>query len=160
MRKLGALLAVGMVVVALAGCSTTKNEDVASDSSESSTSSTETERSTSTTAGSDAGSSSDDGGSGASDLDQCQAVSLLLGGLTASGAVPDDSELQQQIEDAKQNVPEDLQDDIQVIADGFQDADGIVGWGQFIASDEYRDAATNLQQYLTDNCDVRDLLPD
>ena len=156
MRKLGVLLAAVALVVSVAGCSTKSNEDVSADSS-----TTETERSTSTTddASGSTGSSTSSGDGDASDLDQCQSVSLLLGGLTAGGAVPDDSELQQQIEDAKQNVPEDLQDDIQTIQDGFQDADGIVGWGQFLTSDEYADAAANLQQYLTDNCDVRDLLP-
>jgi hypothetical protein len=156
MRKLGVLLAAVALVVSVAGCSTKSNEDVSADSS-----TTETERSTSTTddASGSTGSSTSSGDGDASDLDQCQSVSLLLGGLTAGGAVPDDSELQQKIEDAKQNVPEDLQDDIQTIQDGFQDADGIVGWGQFLTSDEYADAAANLQQYLTDNCAVGDLLP-
>jgi hypothetical protein len=156
MRKLGVLLAAVALVVSVAGCSTKSNEDVSADSP-----TTETERSTSTTddASGSTGSSTSSGDGDASDLDQCQSVSLLLGGLTAGAAVPDDSELQQKIEDAKQNVPEDLQDDIQTIQDGFQDADGIVGWGQFLTSDEYADAAANLQQYLTDNCDVGDLLP-
>lgn len=154
MRKLGVLLAAVALVVSVAGCSTKKNEDVSADSS-----TTETERSTSTTEDAVTDSSVTSGDADGSDLEQCESVSLLIGGLTAGNVVPDDSELQQKIEDAKQNVPDDLQDDIQTIQDGFQDADGIVGWGQFLTSDEYADAAANLQQYLTDNCDVRDLLP-
>lgn len=158
MRKAGLFLVAAMALTAVVGCST---KESGTESSGTSTSSSTTERATGTSEGT--GSS---GGTGASESastsDQCQAVLLLMGGVSVGGALPEGQardELEQQIADARQKVPADLQDDIDTIGDGVQDADGIVAWGRFLASQEYRDAIGNLQQFLTDNCGADDLLP-
>lgn len=153
MRKL-VLLFAAMLVVA-AGCTTKSETGSAADTSTSST--REAQAGGTTTSGPTTGSSDE-----ASASEQCQAILVLMGGLSVGGALPEGQvrdELEQNLADARTKVPESLQGDVQVIADGVQDADGIVEWGRFVASAQYRDAVGNLQRYLTDNCDPGDLLP-
>ena len=50
------------------------------------------------------------------------------------------AELEQQLDEIKGKVPADIQDDMDVISQGMADADGIVGLGEFLDSDEFKEA--------------------
>jgi hypothetical protein len=152
----GLLVAATLLAVSAAGC-TTKEHTGAADDTTITSSPREPRGGGGTTL------PSPDSSDESSTAEQCQAVLVLMGGLSVGGALPEGQvrdDLEQKLAEARTKVPEQLQGDVEVIAEGVQGADGIVEWGRFIASPEYRDAVGNLQRYLTDNCGASDLLPE
>ena len=163
MRKLGVLLVAGVLLFSAASCTTKKAEDVsagsatteASDNGNGGETST-TKRSTTTTESTSASNRSDASDIPAlGDLGDCLQVSLTYAGLFLGAAFATDdqkAELEQQLGDIKGKVPADIQDDMDVISQGMSDADGIVELGEFLDSNEFKDADANIQQYFEDTC--------
>jgi len=66
-----------------------------------------------------------------------------------------DEAMQQAMDDLdaiKGEVPEDIQDDLDVIASGLADTNGIIEAGEFMDSDEYKEADKNITAYLEETC--------
>ena len=161
MRKLGVLLAAGVLLFSAASCTTKKAVDVSAESStteahssEGGGTTTSTRRTTTTESQSD---SSDIPGLG--DLGDCLEVSLAYASIFITATFANDdqmNELEQQLDEIKGKVPADIQDDLDVISQGMADADGIAGVGEFLDSDEFKEADANIQQYFEESCGTAD----
>ena len=162
MRKLGVLLVAGVLLFSAASCTTKTAEDVSAGSPSTEASNNDngetstTRRSTTTTVSeSDAGDTDVSDIPALGDLGDCLEVSLTYAGLFLGAAFATDeqrAELEQQLDEIKGKVPADIQDDMDVISQGMADADGIVGLGEFLDSDEFKEADANIQQYFEDSC--------
>src|SRR4051812_21066294 len=167
MRKLGVLLAAGVLLFSAASCTTKKAEDVSAGSpttearsgdEDGGTTST-TRRSTTTTESQTGSSDSTPDIPALGDLGDCLEVSLAYAGLFLGATFATDDqkeELEQQLGEIKGKVPADIQDDMDVIEQGMANADGIVELGQFLDSDEFKNADANIQQYFEDSCGTAD----
>ncbi len=62
------------------------------------------------------------------------------------------AELEQQLGEIKGKVPADIQDDMDVISQGMANADGFAELGQFLDSDEFKQADANIKQYFEQTC--------
>ena len=145
MRKLGVLLAAGVLLFSAASCTTKKAEDVSAGSPSTEATNNDnggetstTKRSTTTTESSPtraSRTSSDIPALG--DLGDCLEVSLTYAGLFLGATFATDdqkAELEQQLDEIKGKVPADIQDDMDTISQGMADADGIVELGEFLDS--------------------------
>jgi hypothetical protein len=158
MRKLGVLLAAGLLMFSVVSCSTKKNEDVSatSPSTEAQSSGDDETSTTKKTTSTDGGDSSD-GSSVLDNLETCGAVSGLAVTLGLGAAFLSDdqqAELEQELEDLRGKVPDEIQDDIDTLQNGAANADGFAELGEFLDSDEYREATDNIGQWLDENCNV------
>lgn len=160
MRKLGVLLAAGLLLLSVAGCTTKKNDDVsagsASTEAQSDAETSTTEKSTSTTG---SASSADDGSDSSipdlGNLGDCLEVSLSYASLFLGAAFATDdqkAELEQQLDEIRGKVPADIQDDLDTIRQGMENTDGIVELGEYLDSDEFKDADANVQAYFEETC--------
>lgn len=164
-NKLLALVVAGVLALAAVGCSssTKDEENVSSDTTERAAASEE--EATETTPAEEEESSSEGGSSSGGDTDlvpgegsfeDCLEVGLTYAGiyLSALGLATEEDrkQLEQTVEDIKGKVPEDIQDDLQVIADGIAEADGLAGISEFFETDEYKQADENIQRYLEETC--------
>jgi hypothetical protein len=161
MRKLGALLLAGLLLAGLVGCSSKKS------------STTEAESRETTESAGGSGSSGDDGGSGGSSSGGDSSTDQLdlsdLGGfgncveigaayasiyLNALGAGDEQTkaELEKTLDQLKGEVPEDVRDDLQVIADGIARSKNLVEVGEFFDSEEYTKANANIERYINEQC--------
>jgi len=163
MRKWSALFMAGLLTVAVVGCSTKKSEDVSAGATTTEATSedetTTTKKSSTTTEGTDSTSDSDSGDDvpALGDLGDCLEVSLTYAGLFLGATFATDeqmAEIEQSLEEIKGKVPADIQDDMEVIAQGMADADGIVGLGEFMDSDEFKEADANIQAYFEETCNM------
>jgi hypothetical protein len=162
MRKLGVLLAAGLLLFSVVSCSTKKKEDVSAGSATTEAQSTDdetttTEKRTTTTDDSDSsdGSDSSDDIPALGDLGDCLEVSLTYAGLFLGATFATDdqkAELEEQLDDIRGKVPADIQDDMDTIQQGMSDADGIVELGEFLDSDEFEAADENIQEYFEETC--------
>ena len=147
MRKLGVLLAAGLLLFSVASCSTKKNEDLSASTSTEAESDNETNHDREAAHHDrrrlDSGSDASNDIPALGDLGDCLEVSLTYAGLFLGAAFATDEqkdELEQQLEDIRGKVPADIQDDMDTIQQGMADADGIVELGEFLESDEFKDA--------------------
>jgi len=162
MRKLSALLLAGLFLLAVVGCSTKSNEDVSAGST--TTDSQDDDDGDETTTTRRSSGTTDDDGSGPDIgdlpvLGDCLEVSLAYAGLFLGSAFASDedkAELEQQLDEIKGQVPEDIQDDMDTIANGMANADGIIELGEFLDSDEYKEADANIKAYFETTCDLDD----
>lgn len=167
MRKLGALLLAGFLLAGLAGCSSKKSDTVTAtgdDTTETTAETSRSEDSKSDDSRADKPSRSDstDGGASAPDeLDlgsfgNCLEVAGTYAGihLSALGAGDEEAkaELQRSLDQIKGEVPPDIQDDLQVIADGVAKSKNLTELGEFWDSDEYKKANENVEKYLDEQC--------
>jgi len=86
------------------------------------------------------------------DLGDCLEVAGTYGSILMS-VLGSDEDLEAalgELDSLGGSIPEDLQDDLDVIAEGLADADGIVEAGEFMESDEFVEADANIQAYLED----------
>lgn len=171
MRKLTALVTATVLALALVGC-TSSNSDEEGVSTEASQdagsggndSSSGGDSSSGADSSSGDASSPGDATTDSSDLSDilgedagdCLEVSLTYASiyLSALGLASDADrqELQDQVDQIKGQVPEDIQDDMQTIADGIANADGLVEVGEFFDSEEYQQADENITRYLEETC--------
>ena len=160
MRKLGVLLTAGLLLFSVVSCSTKKNEDLsASTSTEADSDNDETttteKRPTTTDDDSSSGSDASNDIPALDNLGDCLEVSLTYAGLFLGATFATDEqkdELEQQLDDIRGKVPADIQDDMDTIQQGMADANGIVELGEFLDSDEFKDADANVQEYFTETC--------
>jgi len=159
MRTWTALCVAALLTVAVAGCSSSDSDDVSAERTTTEAPDDGNRDDDSTT--NDDSPSDDENGSGGSgvldDLQTCGAVSALAVTLGLGAAfLTDDqkAELEQQLGDLQGRVPDDIQDDIDTLRDGTDDADSITELGEFLDSDEYRQAMDNIGEYLEETCDV------
>jgi len=167
-RKLLAVTFAALVALAAVGCSSSSKdeENVSADTSAEEASSgqrdstkDEGEAPSTTEDERDGGSSS--GGDtdlipGEGRFEDCMEVGLTYAGiyLSALGAASDaDREaIQRSLDEVKGKVPQDIQDDLQVVADGIAQADGFAEIGEFFESEEYKQADENITRYLEETC--------
>jgi hypothetical protein len=185
MRKLTAVVAATLVVLALAGCTSSDadEEGVSAEtraeteagtdapaaapgpgSDPSSGPGSDGEPSAQDDGSSGTGSPSGDAGADAGDLSDflgedagdCLEVTLAYGSVYLSalglGSEQELAELDRQLDEIRDKVPADVQDDLQTIADGLSEADGLVEVGEFFESEEYRRADENVTAYLEETC--------
>jgi hypothetical protein len=166
MRKLMAIVVAALLALALVGCSSSDSDEEGVSTEADQAGSESGSRSES---GASEGDSSGDGSSSGDATDpndlsgvlgqdaaDCLEVTNTYSNVYLSalglGAESDRDELEQQLEEIKGKVPADIQDDLQTIADGLADADGLVEIGEFFDSDEYKQADENFTTYLQDTC--------
>jgi hypothetical protein len=163
MRKLGVLLAVGVLLISAASCTTKKAEDVSAGSptteagnQDSGGETSTTRRSTTTTERTTDSSESDTTNvPGLGDLGDCLEVSLAYASLFLGATFATDdqkAELEQQLDEIKGKVPADIQDDMATISQGLADANGFAEYGQFLDSQEFKDANANIERYFEQTC--------
>jgi hypothetical protein len=157
-RKTVAVMMACMLVVALAGCSKKKSDDSAANASSTTTTASSSDNSSTTTT---SGSSTD-----ASDLNNaldglgasgdCIAIASSYAAIYLSALGASDDATKQQLEDQlnqiKGKVPSNIQSDLDVIANGIRNADGLTGLGKFFDSDEYKKANQEITDYLDQTC--------
>jgi hypothetical protein len=170
-NKLLALLVAAVLALAAAGCSSSSKDEENVSSGTTERASAPEEEATGTTPAEDEegsssdGGSSDDGSSEGGDTDlipgegrfeDCLEVGMTYAGiyLSALGLATEEDrkQLEQTVEDIKGKVPEDIKDDLQVVADGIAEADGLTGISEFFETDEYKQADENIQRYLEETC--------
>lgn len=154
MRKIGALLTVGLLLAALVSCSSKDSSDVSSGPS-----STESDAvggdETPTTDGSDSSAPDGSGDVGLFSGDDCAAASTMFVTLGLGAAFLSDdqrAEIEQQLGDVRDKVPAEVQDDIETIRDGVANASNPSELGDFFDSPEFEEASGNLEQYLEQEC--------
>ena len=57
-----------------------------------------------------------------------------------------------QLEEISVQVPDSIQDDFEVLVDGFSEANGLIEVGEFMETDEYIEADENISAFLEDSC--------
>lgn len=168
MRKLGALVLAGMLLAGLVGCSSSKKtEDVKSEGTTEETkddSKDKKDESTDKTTDdaeddSTDDTSADDGDDSSSGVplsfEDCLEVSLTYAGIYLSTLSFDESaktELEAAIDEIGGKVPDDIKDDLQVIADGIAESNDFVEISEFFETDEYKEADANITEYLDEVC--------
>jgi hypothetical protein len=163
MRKLGVLLAAGVLLFSAASCTTKKAEDVSAGSpsteatnNDNGAGTSTTRRSTTTTERTTDSSASDGSDIPAlGDLGDCLEVSLTYATLFIGATFATDdqkAELEQQLDQIKGKVPPDIRDDMDTISQGLADANSFTEYGQFLDSQEFKDANANIEQYFEETC--------
>ncbi|WP_334143916.1 hypothetical protein [Rhabdothermincola sp.] len=163
MRKLGALLLAGLLLAGLVGCSSKKSSTTEAESREATESAGES-GSSSGDGGSSSGGSSSGGDTSTDELDlsklggfgNCVEIgaayaSIYLNALGA-GDEQTKAELEKTLDQLKGEVPEDVRDDLQVIADGIARSKNLVEVGEFFDSEEYTKANANIERYINEQC--------
>jgi hypothetical protein len=168
LKKLLAALLATVFVFSFVACSddggdeetTTTDEETTESTDEESTESTDEESTESTDEESTDATDEEatDDTTGLDDLDNlgdCLEVSLTYAGLFLSllpGAEVDSAEIEQSLDEIRGSVPEDVQDDLDVIADGLADADSYEDVSDFLDSDEFTEADANINAYFEEEC--------
>lgn len=161
--RLTALGVAGALVLSLGACSksndtSTANSSTTTAKSEGGDKSTTTKKESSgddeksTTTKKD---SSDDSMPDLGNLGDCMNVAVTYGGLFLNilgGSSADVEKAKQELEQMKSEVPEEIQDDLDVIASGLTPDKNIMELGEFMDSDEFKEADANIQKYLDENC--------
>jgi hypothetical protein len=176
MRRLIALLFVGFVLAALAGCSS--DDDSSNDATDVATEDAR-EPSSPDDDASDGG-SGDDGSDrpDLGDLDDCARAAQAFAGVVAApltflgGQATDEeiAEWEDQLDELKQDVPDDLADDYETIAEAYREfASALEGFSlgdmanpetrqaieqasDSLDSDEVRQATANIEAYFESEC--------
>ncbi|MEJ5256165.1 MAG: hypothetical protein WHS89_12525 [Acidimicrobiales bacterium] len=164
MRKLGGLLLAVLLVGSLAGCSSKKSETgTAKEDAKEASAQTGSEKSSSTESTAKQ-SGSDDATSGSNELNG-SAFSGFADCTKAVGAYASISflarnaqdeqtvaEVQKSLADLQGQVPAEIHDDLQVIADGIARSKNLKELSDFFDSDEYKKANENVEKYLDEQC--------
>ncbi|WP_208026942.1 hypothetical protein [Rhabdothermincola sediminis] len=167
MRKLGALLLAGLFLAGLVGCSS-KKSDTTTEAGGRETAGTSAETESAEGEGGSGDSSSGDsssGGSASTDeldlsnlggLGNCLEIGAAYASvhLNALGAGDEQTraELQKALDDLEGELPDDIRDDLQVIADGISRSKNLVEVGEFFDSEEYTKANANIERYINEEC--------
>lgn len=161
MRKLGALLLAGLFLAGLVGCSSKKSSTTEAESRET------TESADRSSSGGDDGSSGGSSSGGDSSTDRldlsdlggfgnCVEIGAAYASvhLNALGAGDEQTkaELEKTLDQLKGEVPDDVRDDLQVIADGIARSKNLVELGEFFDSEEYTKANANIERYINEQC--------
>jgi hypothetical protein len=105
--------------------------------------------------GDQGGAGSDGGGSGGG-LARCGEILRAYGDLAATAIQGEDAAVnaQETLEGLADELPEDLQDDLTVVADAFGTiaAEGVVAGASALTTSEFREANENILGYLRDDC--------
>jgi hypothetical protein len=162
MRKLGALLLAGLFLAGLVGCSS-KKSDTTTEAGGRETAGTSAE--TESAEGDGGSGDSSSGGSASTDeldlsnlggLGNCLEIGAAYASvhLNALGAGDEQTraELEKTLDQLKGELPDDIRDDLQVIADGIARSKNLVEVGEFFDSEEYTKANANIERYINEQC--------
>ena len=102
------------------------------------------------------GTGSDGTGSGGGGLARCGEILRAYGNLAATAVQGEDAaaNARETLEGLADELPEDLQDDLTVIADAFGTIaeEGVVQGASALTTSEFREANENILGYLQDDC--------
>jgi hypothetical protein len=159
---MSALLAAGLLMVAVVGCSTKKDEDVSAAESTEAQDDSGADATSTTKDASGSDDSSDDGGADDGDgsladlVGTCGAVSAMTVTLGLGSAFLTDeqkAQVEEQLDELQGKVPDEIQDDVETISSGA-DVDSLTELGEFLDSDEYKQAMDNITTWVQANCDM------
>jgi hypothetical protein len=106
--------------------------------------------------GGEPGGTGSDGSGGSGGLARCGEILRAYGSLAATAIQGEDAatNAQETLEGLADELPDDLQDDLAVVADAFGAIaeQGVVEGGRELATSEFREANENILGYLRDDC--------
>ena len=166
--RLGSILIVASLAVALTGCSDGGGKITIGASSKSPTTAVAADETTvdsgdsgdapsGTIPGSSGETVPEDLGTLPSGIDKCVALGQALSSLAASAtgqSIPDSSK--QEIEDAKSSLPENIQADVDIVVNAYEklgtSGGDISKAAEAVSSPEFTKATDELQTYISGNC--------